>query len=289
MNINLDMSAATGTPATSFNEREMQICTVARMVEDGKTYWVAGGGGPLYAVLLAIKLYAPGAQYITEDGVIAPEPMLPFEPLMTMVSSRAGYRALAWGTMNTAGNHAQLGLMDYGLLNTLQVDQHGNINSTAIGAYGQEARRFGGPGGADSIAALCWRTVLMTDQESRKFVERVDFISSPGFLDGTEGARERAGLPSGTGPYRVVTPWAVYDYEHRKLRLIAVSPWVTVKQVLERCEYPPIVAKEVATLEGPTEEELNILRTELDPRGQNTAERSAWIVYDGESYVRAEG
>jgi glutaconate CoA-transferase subunit B len=258
------------------------------MVEDGKTYWVAGGGGPMYAVLLAIRLYAQNAQYITEDGVIAPEPMLPFEPVMTMVSSRAGYRALAWGTMNTAGNHAQLGLMDYGLLNTLQVDQHGNINSTAIGAYGERSRRFGGPGGADSIAALCWRTILMTDQEKRKFVERVDFISSPGFLDGTEGARERAGLPPGTGPYRVVTPWALYDYTpERKLRLAARSPWVTVEEILTECEHPPVVADEVGVLVGPTEEELQILRSELDPRGQNTAERSGWVVFDGESYSRA--
>ncbi|MBI5287993.1 MAG: acyl CoA--acetate/3-ketoacid CoA transferase subunit beta [Chloroflexi bacterium] len=292
MTVNLDIRAGIGTKASSFNEREMQICTVARMVEDGKTYWVAGGGSPMYAVLLAIKLYARGAQYITEDGVIAPEPMLPFEPVMTMVSSRAGYRALAWGTMNTAGNHAQLGLMDYGLLNTLQVDQHGNINSTAIGPYGAGARRFGGPGGADSIAALCWRTILMTDQEKRKFVERVDFISSPGFLDGTEGARERVGLPPDTGPYRVVTPWAMYDYtDNRKLRLVAIAPWVTVDQVLAECEYPPVVGDQVATLDSPTEEELHILRTELDPRGQNTAERSAWVMFDAESgaYTRADG
>src|SRR3972149_4008357 len=207
------------TKATSFSEREMQICTVARMIEDGKSYWVAGGGGPMYAILMGKKLYAPNAQYITEDGVIAPEPMLPFDPIMTMVAARAGYRALAWGTMNTAANHAQLGLMDYGILNTLQVDQYGNINSTVIGTYGERMRRFGGPGGADSIAALCWRTILMTDQEKRKFVERVDFISSPGFLDGTPGARERAGLPRGTGPWRVVTPWAVFDYsEERRLR-----------------------------------------------------------------------
>jgi glutaconate CoA-transferase subunit B len=288
MTIDLGLKAAVGTPAASFNEREMQICVVARMVEDAKTYWVAGGGGPMYAVLLAIRLYAPAAQYITEDGVIAPEPMLPFEPVMTMVSSRAGYRALAWGTMNTAGNHAQVGLMDYGLLNTLQVDQHGNINSTAIGTYGTRSRRFGGPGGADSIAAMCWRTILMTDQEKRKFVERVDFISSPGFLDGSEGARERAGLPRDTGPYRVVTPWAAYDYTpDRKLRLVAVSPWVTVEQVLAECEFPPVVADSVGTLEGPTEEELHILRTELDPRGQNTAERSAWIVREGDDYTRA--
>jgi glutaconate CoA-transferase subunit B len=283
MPIDLGLRPAVGATAASFNEREAQICTVARMIEDGKTYWVAGGGSPMYAVLLGIRLYAPNAQYITEDGVIAPQPMLPFEPVMTMVSSRSGYRALAWGTMNTAGNHAQLGLMDYGILNTLQVDQHGNINSTVIGEYGAGARRFGGPGGADSIAALCWRTILMTDQEERKFVERVDFISSPGFLDGSEGARERAGLPPDTGPYRVVTPWAMYDYEARKLRLVAVAPWVRIEHVLAECQHKPIVAPEVGTIPGPTNEELEILRTELDPRGQNTAERSAWITYDAET------
>ena len=278
------------TKATSFSEREMQICTVARMIEDGKTYWVAGGGGPMYAILMGKKLYAPNAQYITEDGVIAPEPMLPFDPIMTMVSARAGYRALAWGTMNTAANHAQLGLMDYGVLNTLQVDRYGNINSTVIGAYGERMRRFGGPGGADSIAALCWRTILMTDQEKRKFVERVDFISSPGFLDGTPGARERAGLPRGTGPWRVVTPWAAYGYsEEGRLRLIARAPWVTVEQILEECECQPLVADHIETLDTPTDEELDILRSQLDVAGQFSGARGIWIIWDGERYVRQEG
>ncbi|OGO52099.1 MAG: hypothetical protein A2148_09690, partial [Chloroflexi bacterium RBG_16_68_14] len=273
------------TRATAFSEREMQICIVARMIEDGKTYWVAGGGGPMYAILLGKMLYAPQAQYITEDGVIAPEPMLPFDPIMTMVAARAGYKALAWGTMNTAASHAQLGLMDCGILNTLQVDQYGNINSTAIGTYGEKMRRFGGPGGADSIAALCWRTILMTDQEKRKFVERVDFISSPGFLDGTPGARERAGLPRDTGPWRVVTPWAVYDYnEERRLRLTAVAPWVTVEQVLEECESKPPVADHVETMDVPTEEELDLLRSRLDVTGQFSGARGIWIVFDGEKY-----
>ena len=186
---------------------------------------------------------------------------------------------------------AQVGLMDYGILNTLQVDQHGNINSTAIGEYGSGARRFGGPGGADTIAAQCWRTILMTDQEKRKFVSRVDFISSPGFLDGSDGAREAAGLPSDTGPYRVVTPWAAYDYDNRKLRLVARAPWVSVEEIFAECEHPPLVADDVTVLDTPTEEELNILRTELDPRGQNTGERAGWVVYDEESgsYTRADG
>jgi glutaconate CoA-transferase subunit B len=275
------------TRADAFSEREVEMCTVARLVENGRTYWAAGGGTPLYSILLGQRLYAPEAQYITEDGAIAPQPMLPYDPMMSMVSSRSSYRALSWGTMNTAGNHAQLGYMDYGVLNTLQVDQHGNINSTVLGEYGGDARRFGGPGGADTIAACCWRTILMTDQTKRKFVREVDFISSPGFLDGTPGARERAGLPRDTGPWRVITPWAMYDYKDRRLRLIARMPWVTVDEILDECEWKPLIAEEVAVLEAPTEEEVMILRTELDVRGQTTDAGAGWITWDGEKYVRS--
>lgn len=275
------------TVATLFNEREAEACYVARLVEDGRTYWVAGGGGPMYSVLLAQRMgYAPDAIYMTEDGVVAPEPMLPFDPIQTMVSARAGYRALQWGTMNTAQDYAALGLFDYGILNTLQVDTHGNINSTFLGEYPDAGRRFGGPGGADSIAGLCWRTILMTDQDKRKFVERVDFISSPGFLDGTEGARERAGLPANTGPWRVVTPSAMYDYtENRCLRLLAVSAWTTVDEVLSQCQHRPELASEIAVLDPPTEEELTVYRTELDVRGQ-TSDRGGWVVLNGEKYER---
>ena len=276
------------TPATYFNERAHQICPVARTVEDARTYWVAGGGSPMASILLAKMLYSPNAVYVTEDGVINPEPMLPLDPLMTMVSSRASYRALQWGTMNSVGFQAQIGLMDYGILNTLQVDAYGNINSTALGDYNGEHRRFGGPGGADSIAAMCWKTILMTDQQKRKFVPRVDFISSPGFLDGTEGARERAGLPRGTGPWRVVTPWALFDYEDRYLRLIGVSPFVTVDQVLAEMSFKPKMAKKIEATETPTEEELELLRTELDQRGQITDVGKPVIRLDDGTYQFVE-
>ena len=188
--------------------------------------------------------------------------------------------------MNTAGLHAQLGHYDYGVLNTLQVDSHGNINSTILGVYGENPRRFGGPGGADTIAACCWRTILMTDQDKRKFVREVDFISSPGFLDGSAGARERAGLPRDTGPWRVITPWAMYDYQDRRLRLIGRMPWVSVEEILDECEYTPLVAEEVKVLEPPTDEELQILRSQLDVRGQTTDAAGSWLIWDGEKYVR---
>ncbi len=263
---------AIGTPATRFSEREFEICVTARTVEDGKTYWVAIGGGPLYAILLAQRLYAPSAMYATEDGVIAPEPALPLDPLVTGVATRPNYRALMWSTMNGLTEHAQLGFMDYGILNSLQVDPYGNINSTWLGAYPDEGRRMNGPGGADAIASLCWRVIVMTDQEKRKFVPQVDFISSPGFLDGTPEARESAALPRATGPWRVVTPWAVFDYEEKShhLRLIARAPFATVEQIQEEMGFRPLLADEIEVLEVPTEEELVILRAELDVRGQTT-------------------
>ena len=262
------------------------MCLVARMIEDGRTYWPAGGGTALLGVLLGKQLYAPGAVHVTEDGVIGPEPLLPFDPMMTMISTRATNRALAWGTMNTAGLHAQLGFIDYGVLHALQIDQYGNINSTQVGIEGENARRFGGPGGADTIAACCWRTIVMTDQEQRKFVKAVDFISSPGYLDGTLEARMRAGLPDDTGPWRVVTPMAVYDYDERRLRLIERAPWVTVEDVMAECSFRPLVADPVREFEPPTEEELQIIRTQLDIRGQASDASAAWITWDGDKYVR---
>jgi len=175
--------------------------------------------------------------------------------------------------------------MDYGVLNTLQVDQHGNINSTALGEYDGDHRRFGGPGGADTIAACCWRTILITDQQKRKFIKQVDFVSSPGFLDGSMGAREAAGLPRDTGPWRVVTPWAVYDYQERRLRLRGRMPWRTVDEILAECEWTPLVAPEVEVVEPPTEEELQVIRTELDVRGQTMDAAGDWIIWDGERYA----
>jgi len=276
------------TPAANFNEREHVICQVARLVEERYIYWVGGGGEPLSAALLAKQVHAPNLQYLTEDGVVGPEPLVPFDPLMTMIASRANYRALQWQTMNYAADIAHLGYVDYGILATLQVDRYGNVNSTVVGKYeGGEGRRFGGPGGADTIAALAWRTILVTDQQKRKFVERNDFISSPGFLDGP-GARERAGLAPGTGPWRVYTPWAMFGYDTDcQLMLQGISPFVTVDQVLEEMSFMPKIAPKLERLDVPTEEELLVLRTKIDVAGQVT-DRGRWIEQRDGKYVFAD-
>ena len=273
--------------ATTFAEREFQVCLTAWLVEDERTYWVAAGGGPMYTVLLAKRLYAANALYVTEDGIVAPEPVLPLDPVMTVIAERPSYRALQWTTMNGIGDQCAIGYMDYGILNTLQIDPYGNINSTWVGEYPTKGRRVNGPGGADTIAAQCRRTILMTDHQKRKFVPSVDFISSPGFLDGSPGARERVGLPRNTGPWAVVTSWAVFDFEEKshRMRLRAIAPFVTREQVLGAMSFEPLVAETLETLDPPTEAELAIFRAEMDTSGQFSDASGGWVIQDGDRWT----
>jgi glutaconate CoA-transferase subunit B len=273
--------------ASAFAEREFQVCIAARLVEDARTYWVAAGGGPMYTVLLARRLYAPSAIYVTEDGIVAAEPVLPLDPVMTVVAERPSYRALQWTTMNGIGDQCAIGYMDCGILNTLQLDPHGNVNSTWVGRYPQQGKRINGPGGADTIAAQCRRVMLLTDHQKRKFVDTVDFISSPGFLDGSPGARERAGLPRDTGPWAVVTNWALFDFDERthRLRLRAIAPFVTLDQVLGEMSFTPLLAETIATLDPPTEAELDIFRAEMDTAGQFSDASEHWIIREEEKWT----
>jgi glutaconate CoA-transferase subunit B len=239
---------------------ERLICVGARILEDNKNYF-AGGGLPQVAFTLAQRLYAPNITYVAEWGVIDARCGVP-----AMGGAEADRQAAAWETMNTVFCHAQLGLMDYGLLAALQIDPWGNINSSFVGGdFANPSRRFGGPGGATGIASCCWRTIYLTQLQERKFVEKIDHISSPGYLDGSPGARERAGLPRGTGPYRVVTPEAIFGFDEatRRMELIAVAEDLTVQKVLDNMGFEPVVAEKIDTIPEPSEEEVGFLRREV--------------------------
>lgn len=268
------------TAALAFTTNEASIVYASRMMEEERLYFVAIGGPPLLAILLSKCLRTPNIAYVVEDGTIAPQMPMPTPPFM-IGAGLSSSRAAAWTDMNTVDFHAGLGYIDYGVLAAVQVDEYGNFNSTFLGEdYDRPARRFGGPGGANEIASLCWRTIVMTRLEKRKFVRKVDFISSPGFLDGTPGARERAGLPAETGPYRVVTERAVFGFDDdtRRMKLIAVAPWSSVAEVLADMDFEPVVAEDIVMLPPPTEEELAVLRADVDPTGRTIG--GEWITIE---------
>jgi glutaconate CoA-transferase subunit B len=272
----------------SFTDIEATICHVAHIVEEDKLYFVQMAGAPLMAVLLAKRLRTPSVGYVVEEGAVCPDPDFPL-PRMMLGASRSHFRAVQWTGMNTVDAHAALGFMDYGLLAALQIDRFGNFNSTHIGGtYDQPERRFGGPGGANEIASQCWRTIVMTKLQKRKFVNQVDFISSPGYLDGSPGARERVGLPPGTGPWRVITAEATFgfDEETRQMRLDAIAPWTSVEEVLAEMEFRPLISAKIGRMEVPAEAELNLIRADIDPGGLSTG-RGTWMTIDYETGKRA--
>jgi len=268
--------------ATAFTQHEVAIIYLARMVEADKSYWTPGGGRPGFAVSLAQKLNAPNLMRMTEEGCISAQPYFPVEPFMYMGSARSSYRGVIWTSMNQVCYYNTLGLVDYAILMVLEIDPYGNFNSSMIGGdYYHPERRFGGAGGANEMASLAWRTLLVTDQDKRKFVKKCNFITSPGYLDGSPDARERAGMPKNTGPYRVVTSEAIFGYDERShyMKLLAISSWTTVEEVLSKMDFEPLMADKVETLKPPTEEELNILRTQMDPEGRVIG-AGEWIVLD---------
>jgi glutaconate CoA-transferase, subunit B len=267
--------------SVTFTEAENQICTVSRMIEEEKIYYVTAGGPPLLSMLLAMKKHAPNTTYVLENGTIGPKPIVPLDPFMTLISSKSDRNSVMWTNMNMTNWFASGGFFEYGILAGIQIDQYGNFNSGFLGGdYYHPGRRFGGPGGANEIASLCWKTIIMTDQQKRKFVKRTDFVSSPGYLDGSENARQRAGMPRGTGPYRVVTNQAVFGYDEntRKMKLMAVAPWLTVEDILKEMDFEPILSDPIEAMVPPTEDELDILRVLLDPAGQ-TVGKGEWVTF----------
>ncbi|MDQ7779989.1 MAG: CoA-transferase [Planctomycetota bacterium] len=250
----------------NYTEVEFMICLAARLIEDQRSVFV-GYGMPQIAAILAQKLYAPRICQVYEYGAIGPEVATPFRRNM-MADARNSYRSFAWTTMNTMIATASSGYIDYGILGAAQIDPFGNINSTMIGKdYTRPKLRFTGSGGGNEVASLCWKTILIMEHEKRRFLEKIDFVTSPGYLDGSEQARERAGLPRGTGPHRVITSIALFDFDAatRRMRLIATREDITPEFVVENMEFKPLVAPSIDRLKPPTPDELRILREEIDP------------------------
>lgn len=247
--------------ASSYNPTELMICTASRLMENNRTAFI-GTGIPMLAAALAQKTHAPDLVSIFEFGGTGAE----LDELPLAVGGRRSFhRALAASGILDIVESAQRGFVDYGFLGGAQIDPYGNLNSTVIGTHQHPTVRLPGSGGGNDVGSHCWRTIAIMKHDRRRFVDHVDFITTPGYLTGP-GAREQAGLPAGTGPYRVVTSLAVLGYhpENKRMILLATQPGVRVKQVLDQTGFDLQLAGDIQQNPPPTEEELLILRTEVD-------------------------
>ncbi|HQG55110.1 MAG TPA: CoA-transferase, partial [Thermoleophilia bacterium] len=164
--------------ASDYNMMEMMISVAARFLEDGKSVAV-GTGAPCAAAMLAQKTHAPDLVVIFEAGGVAPQ--LPEMPI-SVGDSRTFYRAVAASTMHDAMSAAQAGHLDYGFLGAAQIDMYGNINTTVIGDWARPRARLPGSGGANDLGSFCHRTIIIMAQDRRRFVEQLDFLTTPGYL-----------------------------------------------------------------------------------------------------------
>jgi glutaconate CoA-transferase subunit B len=249
---------------TDWTKGELMAVAAGRLLDDAKVVF-AGVGMPILVSLLAQQRQAPNLTIALEGGIIGPELAAGRLPISTN-EMRAARRAPYLTDIADVFLSAQRGFFDYGFLGAAQVDKFGNINSSIIGDHDSPKVRLPGTGGANDIASLCRQVFIVTAHEPRRFVEQVDFITSPGNLSGGTSRRD-AGLVFG-GPAAVVTDLALLDFatESGQMRLTGLQPGATVEEVVQNTGFELVLADEIEQLDAPTSEELAILR-ELDPSG----------------------
>ena len=247
-----------------YTARELMTIAAARRINDGEIVF-CGTGISMLAAMAAKHINAPNSVIIFETGAIDSQleeiPMAVGDSRVMLGSSSNSGLADSFALMQnrTTGRHV------VGILGAAQIDKYGNLNSTAIGDYFHPKVRFSGSGGACDVASFVDRTIIFMQHERRKFVAKVDYLTSPGWLDGPEG-RRKAGL-TGNGPSTVITDLAVmgFDERTREMVLEAYFPGKTPQMVLDNMEFTVDVSR-ARPLEPPTERELRILRDQVDPQ-----------------------
>ena len=237
---------------------ELMAVTASRLLADHKVVF-AGVGMPLLASAVARHTRAPHLTIVLEGGIIGTS-LLPGKLPISTNEMRAAYGAQMLTDITDIFLYAQRGFFDYGFLGAAQVDMYGNINTSVIGSMERPRVRLPGSGGANDIISLCNEVLIVTQHEPRRFVERVDFITSPGYLSGGD-SRARAGLVCGRLG-AVVTDLALLDFEpaSRRMRLRALQPGVSVSQVRAQTGFELLVSDEITELAPPTPEEIVIYR-----------------------------
>jgi glutaconate CoA-transferase subunit B len=251
----------------NYTASELLAVMSARLLQDGQVVF-AGVGIPLLAATLAQGLHCPGLTILFEGGVIGPV----IEPGKLPPSTNE-QRCTKSANMVLGSTDVllllQRGYVDLGFMGGAQIDQYGNLNSSFIGDPARPKTRLPGTGGGNDIASLAQMIVAMK-HEKRRFVDKVDFVTSPGFLRGGT-SRGDSGLTAG-GMYRVVTDLGIFGFDEttRRMNIVALHPGVSVPQVQANTGFELVAAPEMGVTERPNASELAFLR-KLDPERLYTA------------------
>jgi len=245
----------------SYTPAEMMITVASRQLAGARTVFV-GVGLPNIACNLARYTVAPDLELIYESGVYGAQPArLPLsigDP--TLVTGALSVVSMA----DLFSLYLQRGLVDIALLGGAQIDRYGNLNTTVIGDYAHPKTRLPGSGGACEIAINARKVFMIMRLKRRAFVEKLDFITSPGH----QSELGPGAIPGG-GPALTITDKGLFDFggpEHT-LRLVELYPGVTIEDVRAEVAWPVAVADDVPVTPAPSVDELHLMRSQLDPQG----------------------
>jgi len=251
-----------------YSKNELMIAASARTLA-GEHNCFVGVGLPNIVCNLAQRTVAPDLQLVYEAGVFGARPeRLPLsigDP--TLVTGSTAVTSM----FELFAFYLQAGLIDAAFLGGAQIDRFGNLNTTVIGDYGSPKVRLPGSGGACEIAIHARKILVIMRQAARSFVERLDFRTSPGHSGDRDHDRARGWF--GSGPTSVVTDLATYgfDEETGEMMLLTLHPGVTMEDVRSSMGWEPRVSETVGETPPPSDDELRLIRTQLDPEGVYTS------------------
>jgi glutaconate CoA-transferase, subunit B len=251
------MSEAQTQSAAAYTPNEMMIIAAARALAGTRAVFV-GVGQPNVACNLARRSVAPDLELIYESGVYGAQPLR--QPLSIGDPALVSGAASVMPMVDLFGLYLQRGLVEVALLGGAQIDRFGNLNTSVIGSYDAPKTRLPGSGGACEIAINAQRVFIIMALKRRSFVERLDFVTSPGHLTGGN-ARQELGMP-GAGPQLVITDKALFDFSNaeREMQLVSLYPGVTLEAVRAEMGWQVRQAEALTESQPPTDEELRLLR-----------------------------
>jgi glutaconate CoA-transferase subunit B len=247
---------------TEYTDREMMAISAGRLINNGDILF-AGTGVSMLAATVSKRIHAPKAVVFFETGGI--DPSLDELPMAVADSRVMDGAALNSGLIDAFSIVGHRKFNTIAFLGAAQIDRFGNLNSTCIGDYLKPKVRFPGSGGACDAASMASGVIIFMQLGKKKFVEKLDYLTSPGWLNGGD-SRKKAGYKRG-GPIAVVTNMGVlkFDDTTKEMYLAEYYPEISIGAIQENISFPVDVSRAVESI-PPTSEELRILREEVDPQ-----------------------
>jgi glutaconate CoA-transferase, subunit B len=251
-------------PAAGYTPQEMMVAVASREIRDGDLVFV-GMRLPVLAYAVARNSHAPTARGLFEVGLMRDQPA---EKFLGTMGDPPNVTGALWATrMSNAMALMAQGHVDLGFIGGAEVDRFGNLNTSYVGDPRHPRVKLPGSGGGADIAILSRRWVTLMSHERRRLVDRVSFVTSPGYGDGSHRWRKRNGLLGG-GPSSIVTTLGVLRFPEGggEAYLATVHPGHTVDEVLTETGWPLRVSDDVSETSAPTDAELTSIRR-FDPEG----------------------